>query len=82
MTVRATQTIASSFGTYHAGDAIDVTAAGPVLEAWLAAGLVVDAPDAEPDHVEIATAPAVETATAPRQRGRPRKPAIPASPNS
>lgn len=68
MTLRATQVIASAFGTYRPGDEVSAEAAGPVLQAWLAAGIVVDEPAVE----ATALAPP-ETATAPRQRGRPQR---------
>ena len=32
MTIRATQTIASAFGTYHPGEEVTEEQAGPVLE--------------------------------------------------
>ena len=57
MTLRATQTIASAFGTYQHGDEVTAEATGPVLEAWRAAGIVADEPD-EPDG----PAPPIETA--------------------
>lgn len=66
MTIRATQTIASAFGTYHAGDPVSADAVGPVIEAWLAAGIVVDEAD-----VETAAVAPPETAAVSRQRGRP-----------
>jgi hypothetical protein len=62
VTIRATQPIASAFGTYRPGDLID-EAASPVLEAWLAAGIVADEPDG-PDEADLSAGQAdVETAT-------------------
>lgn len=42
MTIRATQPIASAFGSYMPGDEITQDAAGPVLNAWLAAGIAIE----------------------------------------
>jgi hypothetical protein len=84
MSIRATQPIASAFGTYRPGDLID-EAAAPVLDAWLAAGIVADEP-AEPDEpkgpdeadlsagqadVEMTTSPEPETAVGRRLRTGP-----------
>ncbi len=79
MTIRATQGIASGFGTYAPGDLIDPDMPEPVRDAWLAAGIAVDEPDAEPEAdkpvrpkrarpVEHATAKAPETAVGRRLR--------------
>ena len=62
MTLRATQTIASAFGTYRPGDEVSPEAAGPVLEAWLAAGIVAEEPNGETAVVEAATRSAPERA--------------------
>jgi hypothetical protein len=42
MPIRATQPISSAFGTYMPGDEITEVAAGPVLNAWLAAGIAIE----------------------------------------
>ena len=74
MTIRATQPIASAFGTYLPGDEID-EAADPVIEAWLAAGIV--AKDSEevavetPKPVERAVTPKREKAVGRRQSEEP-----------
>ena len=67
MTVRATQPISSRFGSYMPGDEITEEAAGPVLGAWLAAGIAIEEADvAEDPKVETATAPRPEQETASR----------------
>lgn len=80
MTVRATQPISSAFGSYMPGDPID-EAAAPVIEAWLAAGIIVDEPEEEPmaettkppapKRVEKATAPKPERAVSRRMQTEP-----------
>ena len=65
MTIRATQAIASRFGTYLPGDAIDAAAAATVLDAWLAAGIVVDEPEDEAVAEEPVRAPKKKESGAP-----------------
>ena len=71
----ATQVIASRFGTYYPGTEIDLEAVPePVLDAWRAAHLVEDAPDAvpvdrsemDPERAGRPAADPVETATSRR----------------
>jgi hypothetical protein len=77
MPIIATQPISSGFGTYMPGDEITVEAAGPVLEAWLAAGIAVNEEEptvAEiPKPIERATQPKRETAVGRRQAETPHK---------
>jgi hypothetical protein len=74
MTIRATQPIASGFGSYMPGDEIDA-AAGPVIDAWLAAGIATDdkGPTVTPKPIERATQPKRETAVGRRQAETPHK---------
>ena len=69
----ATQTIASGYGTYHAGDQIDDDLPEPVRDAWEAARLVEAAPDGYGADV-VAAADPPETAEKPKAAPR-RKPA-------
>jgi hypothetical protein len=76
MTVRATQPFSSRFGTYMPGQEISEAAAGPVLNAWLAAGIAVEETDvAETPQpaapIERATTPKRETAVGRRQAETP-----------
>lgn len=78
MTIRATQPISSAFGTYMPGQEISVTAAGPVLAAWLAAGIAAEETDvAETPQpaapIERATTPKRETAVGRRQAETPQR---------
>jgi hypothetical protein len=65
----ATQTIASAFGTFHVGDEIDADLHPDVRNAWLAAGIIEEAPivtDAEqPTPAAPEPAPTPEEANAP-----------------
>jgi hypothetical protein len=78
MTIRATQPISSAFGTYMPGQEISEAAAGPVLNAWLAAGIAAEETDvAETPQpaapVERATAPKRETTAGRRQAEAPQR---------
>ncbi|MHB8459115.1 MAG: hypothetical protein ACYDAK_05315 [Candidatus Limnocylindrales bacterium] len=78
MTIKATQGIASGYGTYAPGDLLDPDLPEPVRDAWLAAGIAVDQPESAAEKpvatkpkraapVERATVKAPETATSRRQ---------------
>ncbi len=78
MTIRATQPISSRFGTYMPGQEISADAAGPVLDAWLAAGIAAEETDvAETPQpaapIERATTPKRETTAGRRQAETPRR---------
>jgi len=82
MTIRATQPISSAFGTYMPGQEITEEAAGPVLNAWLAAGIATEEePEEEPvaetpqpaAPIERATTPKRETAVGRRQAETPHR---------
>ncbi|HZV26446.1 MAG TPA: hypothetical protein VFG00_09150 [Acidothermaceae bacterium] len=74
MTIRATQGIASGYGTYAPGDLIDTDMPEPVRDAWLAAGIAVDEPEPAAEKpkraapVERATVKAPEAAVGRRLR--------------
>ncbi len=62
-TFRATQGIASSFGTYVPNEVIDAEAIGPVLDAWLAAGIIEQMEDEVVEEIAEQRAAKVEKAT-------------------
>lgn len=63
----ATQTIAGGFGTFHVGDEIDGDLHPDVRDAWLAAGIIEEAPAAE-EEAPAKPKPALKAPAKPKQR--------------